>query len=173
MTLCDCKHLAHVIVLWQIQKCICYCTVLLCFILYLRALSKYKPPGAYIRRGDLTEVFLCYEVEGFIFVGAFSYMEGLIFGILRYIITAALMYQGSKLDFLTFYVNNSCYVHRLLYRGKRNSIKIFPSTFACLNEVGSVEQNWLQRDFVKFTPARRSERKSSKYLFSSTFFSNL
>ena len=43
-----------------------YVTVpfLLCFILYLRALSKYKPPGAYIRRGDLTEGFLRYEFEG-------------------------------------------------------------------------------------------------------------
>ena len=25
---------------------------LLCFTLHLRAISKYKPPGAYIRRGD-------------------------------------------------------------------------------------------------------------------------
>ena len=31
------------------------------FALYLRAISKYKPPvGAYIRRGDLTEGFLRY-----------------------------------------------------------------------------------------------------------------
>ena len=30
---------------------------LLCFTLYLRPISKYKPPGAYIRRGDLTEGF--------------------------------------------------------------------------------------------------------------------
>ena len=29
-----------------------------CFILYFRAICKYKPPGAYIRRGDLTEDFL-------------------------------------------------------------------------------------------------------------------
>ena len=71
MTLSDYKHLAHVIVLWQIQKFVCYCTVLLCFILYLRALSKYKPPEACIRRGDLTEVFLRYEFEGFIFGGAY------------------------------------------------------------------------------------------------------
>ena len=36
-------------------------TVLLCFSLYLRAISKYKPPegggGAYIQRADLTEGF--------------------------------------------------------------------------------------------------------------------
>ena len=37
-----------------------YVTVpfLLCFILYLREISMYKRPGAYIRRGDLTEGFL-------------------------------------------------------------------------------------------------------------------
>ena len=47
---------------------------LLCFALYLRATSKYKPPwGAYIQRDDLREVFL----RGL-------YLEGLIFGILRY-----------------------------------------------------------------------------------------
>ena len=39
--------------------------------------SKYKPPGAYIWRGDLTESFLRYRFGGL-------YMEGLIFGILRY-----------------------------------------------------------------------------------------
>ena len=48
-------------------------TVLLCFTLYLRAISKYKPPrGLIFRRGDLTEGFLRYE------------FGGLIFGILRY-----------------------------------------------------------------------------------------
>ena len=44
---------------------------LLCFTLYLRAISKYKPPGAYIRRGDLTEGFLRYEFGGLIFGGAY------------------------------------------------------------------------------------------------------
>ena len=58
---------------------------LLCFTLYSRANSKYKPPrgGAYIRRGDLTEGFLRYDFGGLIF-GRGLYMEGLIFGILRY-----------------------------------------------------------------------------------------
>ena len=46
---------------------------LLCFALYLRATSKFKPPwGAYIQGDDLREVFLRYE------------FGGLIFGILRY-----------------------------------------------------------------------------------------
>ena len=31
----------------------------------------YKPPGAYIRRGDLTEGFLRYEFVGLIFGGAY------------------------------------------------------------------------------------------------------
>ena len=48
---------------------------LVCFTLYLRAISKYKPPERlihYIWRGDLTEGFLRYEFWGLIF--------GLIFG---------------------------------------------------------------------------------------------
>ena len=45
---------------------------LLCFTLYLRAISKYKPPGeAYVWRGDLTEGFLRYECGGLIFGGAY------------------------------------------------------------------------------------------------------
>ena len=47
-------------------------TILLCFTLYLRANSKYKPPrGAYIRRDDLTEGFLRYDFGGLIFGGAY------------------------------------------------------------------------------------------------------
>ena len=46
---------------------------LLCFILYLRAIFKYKPPGAYIRRDDLTEAFLCYEFERLTFGGAYTW----------------------------------------------------------------------------------------------------
>ena len=46
---------------------------LICFTLYLRAISKYKPPGAYIWRGDLTEGFLRYEFGGVIFGGAYTW----------------------------------------------------------------------------------------------------
>ena len=50
----------------------------LCLTLYLRAISKYKPPGgAYIWRGDLSKGFLCYEFGGLIHRGAY-------FGILLY-----------------------------------------------------------------------------------------
>ena len=60
---------------------------LLCF--YLRAISKYKPPrGVYIWSRNLMEGFLHYEFGG---GGAYIcrslYMEGLIFGILRYSIS--------------------------------------------------------------------------------------
>ena len=39
-----------------------------CLVL-LGAISKYKPPGAYIRRGDLTEGFLRYDFGGLTFGG--------------------------------------------------------------------------------------------------------
>ena len=41
-------------------------TVLLCFTLYVRAISKCKLRGAYIWRCDLTEGFLRYEFGGLI-----------------------------------------------------------------------------------------------------------
>ena len=52
--------------------CVCVCVTvsfLLCFILYLRAISKHKPPGAYIRRGDFNREF-----------GGGWYLEGLTHG---------------------------------------------------------------------------------------------
>ena len=55
----------------------CYCTVLLCFVFHLRAISKYRSQGAYIQRGDLTDGFLCCKFEG---LWRSLYMEGLIFG---------------------------------------------------------------------------------------------
>ena len=39
----------------------------------MRTISKYKPPVAYIRRGDLTEGFLRYEFGGLIFGGAYKW----------------------------------------------------------------------------------------------------
>ena len=59
-----------------------YVTVpfLLCFTLYLRAISKYKPQEAYIRRGDLIGGFLRYELEGLIYIwrGLFSEFYGIL-----------------------------------------------------------------------------------------------
>ena len=48
-------------------------TVSLCFTLYLRAISKYKPRGACTLGGDLTEGFLRYEFWGLIFGGAYTW----------------------------------------------------------------------------------------------------
>ena len=42
-----------------------------------------SPRGTYIWRSDLTEGFLHYRFGGLVFGGAYIYMEGLIFGILR------------------------------------------------------------------------------------------
>ena len=60
----DCNLLAHVIVLRPMQNLCVIVQFLLCFILNLRAISKYKPLGAYILRGYLTEGFLRYEFGG-------------------------------------------------------------------------------------------------------------
>ena len=73
----DYNHLAHVRVVRQIQKFMCYRRVLSCFILNLRAISKYKPPGAYIRRVDLTEGFLLFEFRAYIWRGLFSEFYGI------------------------------------------------------------------------------------------------
>ena len=63
----DYNHLVHARVLRQIQKFMCYCTVLPRFILNLRAISKYKLPRAYTRRVDLTEGFLRYEFRELVY----------------------------------------------------------------------------------------------------------
>ena len=74
VTLSDYKHLADTKQFFGKYKNLHVTAPFLpCFILYFRALSKYKPPGAYIRRGDLTEGFLRYEFEGLIFGGAYTW----------------------------------------------------------------------------------------------------
>ena len=65
---------------------------MLCFTLYLRAISKYKRPGSLYLEGELAEGFLRYEFGGLMFVGAytwrglFSEFYGIIF-IIIFIIT--------------------------------------------------------------------------------------
>ena len=57
---------------------------LLCFTLYLRAIFQLQAPrGGYIWRGDVTEVFFALPVWE-VYIRRGLYMEGLIFGILRY-----------------------------------------------------------------------------------------
>ena len=51
------------------QKFMCYCTALAFLILNMRAISEYKPPGAYIWRGYLSDGFLRYEFGGLMFGG--------------------------------------------------------------------------------------------------------
>ena len=65
---------------------------MLCFTLYSRTNSKYKPPrGAYIRTGDLKEGFLRYDFGGaFTWRGLFSEFYGMytgtvIFGVESYL----------------------------------------------------------------------------------------
>ena len=61
----------------------CYCTAFAFSILNMRAISEYKPPGAYIWRGYLSDGFLRYEFGGLMFGGAYTW-TGLFFGLLRY-----------------------------------------------------------------------------------------
>ena len=82
MRLFDCNHLApgtrnKLKVLGKLKNLCVTVTFLTCFILYLRAISKYKPLGAYIRRGDLTDVFCVASLGGL-------YLEELVFGIVGY-----------------------------------------------------------------------------------------
>ena len=61
VTLFDCNHLLTQVihaVLWQMEILCVIVQFFLCFILNLRAVSKYKLLGAYIWRGDLTKGFL-------------------------------------------------------------------------------------------------------------------
>ena len=68
-----CNHLAHVIVFGNEKTyMLLYGYCFLSFTLNLRAISKYKPPGAYIRRGDLPRAFLHYEFQGLILKGAYT-----------------------------------------------------------------------------------------------------
>ena len=74
MTLSDCNHLAHVIVLWQIQKFICYIALL--YFVFEGNLQVQAPGGLY-SEGRFNGGF--FALRG---LGAL-YLEELIFGILR------------------------------------------------------------------------------------------
>ena len=57
---------------------------LLCFTLYLRAISKYKPLGGLYLEGRFNEGFFALQVQG-AYIWRGLYMDGIIFGILRYV----------------------------------------------------------------------------------------
>ena len=55
--------------------------------------SKYKPPEAYIWRGDLTETFLHYQFGGLIFGGAYTW-RGLFSEFYGMLINELILYKG-------------------------------------------------------------------------------
>ena len=72
VTLCDCNHLTHVIVLFAKCKNLCVTgQFLLCFILDLRAISEYRPPGVDLEARIIG--FLRYEFGEIIFGGAYAW----------------------------------------------------------------------------------------------------
>ena len=58
---------------------------LLCFTLYLRAISKYKTPGSLYLEGRFKGGFFALRVSG-AYIWRGLYMEGFIFRILRYLL---------------------------------------------------------------------------------------
>ena len=67
---------------------------LLCFTLYLRAISKYKPLGGLYLEGRFNGGFFALQVWG-AYIWRGLYMEGLIFGILRYVVFFELFTSGT------------------------------------------------------------------------------
>ena len=77
--LLDCNHLAHVKVLWQMQKFMCYCTVFLCFILNLRAILRVQAPRGLYLEGRFIGGFFVLRVWGaYIWRGLFSGFYGIL-----------------------------------------------------------------------------------------------
>ena len=77
MTPFDCIHLAHVIVLWQVQKFMCYCTAFALFYSEFEGNFQVKAPRGLYLEGLFNGGFLAVRVWRGV------YMEGLIFGILQ------------------------------------------------------------------------------------------
>ena len=71
VTLFDCNHLAHMIVLWQMRKLMCYCTVFA--LLYFEFEGNFQEQvlwGLYLE-GRFNGVFFALRVGGLIFGGAY------------------------------------------------------------------------------------------------------
>ena len=71
VTLFDCNHLAHVIVSWQIQKYICYCTAIVSQYFAFEGNSQVKAPGGLYSDGRFNGGFFALRVWGLIFGGAY------------------------------------------------------------------------------------------------------
>ena len=79
----DCKHLAHVIVLWRMQKFMCYCTVFASFNFEFEGNFQVQAPGGLHLEGRFNwRVFYVTRLGAYIWRGL--YMERLIFRILRW-----------------------------------------------------------------------------------------
>ena len=79
MKLFDCNHLAHVIDVCQIRKFICYCTIFALFYFEFEGNSQVQAPGGLYLKGRFNGGFFALRLGGL-------YLEGLIFGILRYFV---------------------------------------------------------------------------------------
>ena len=75
----DYNHLAHVRVLRQIQTFICYCTVIALFYFEFEGNFQVQAPGGLYSEGRFNGGIFAFRVSSL-------YLEGLIFGILRYLI---------------------------------------------------------------------------------------
>ena len=65
-------HLVHVIVLWQMKKFMCYCTFLLCFVLYLRRQFPRINPRVLEPQGRFYGGFFVLRVCGALIGGAYQ-----------------------------------------------------------------------------------------------------
>ena len=73
VTLFDCNHLAHVIVSWQIQKFICYCTVIVSQYFAFEGNFQIQTPGGLYSDARFNRVFFCAPSLGsYIWGGAYS-----------------------------------------------------------------------------------------------------
>ena len=69
----DCNHLAHVIVLWQMQKFLCYCTVFALIYFEFEGNFQVQAPGGLYLEGRFNERVLGLRVWGaYIWRGLFS-----------------------------------------------------------------------------------------------------
>ena len=84
MTLSDCNHLAHVIVLWQIQKFIYYYTVFDLFYFVFEGTFPVQAPRGLHSEGRFNKGFFALQVWG-AYIWKSLQVEGLIFGILWYV----------------------------------------------------------------------------------------
>ena len=82
VTLFDCSHLAHVIVLWQMQKVMCYYTVFPLFYFEFKGNLRVQVPGDLYLEGRFIGRFFELRVWG---RGGGLYLEGLIFRMLRHV----------------------------------------------------------------------------------------